>query len=164
MKIQLERNEPVPGADSAELSKVVLARFGLLPRKKDAMAKFHQLLLELYERKKACHRDKKPEKAVMTVEDMALFAGIKRQTMYDYLKRWLDLQILKKTSFVADSKLTIGYELNGGNLEAAFKKAEVVISNHIVSSMDVIRVLQNEVKKEKLRLEIPNTSTEHSIQ
>jgi len=163
MKIQLDRTEPIPDANSNELAKVTLARFGLLPRKNDAMAKFHQLLLELYERKKTSHREKRPESAVMTVEEMAMYSGIKRQTMYDYLRRWLDLQILKKTSFVLNGKVIIGYELNGGNLEAAFKKAEVVITNHLTQSMDIIRTLQNEIKKEKLR-QSPNMSKEYYAQ
>ena len=111
----------------------------------------HVLLLELYERKKASNREKKPETAVMTVEDMAVFAGIARQTMYEYLGRWLDLTILKKTSFVSSGKVVIGYELNGPTLEGAFKKAEQTIRNHIEQSLELVRNLQNEVKRDKLR-------------
>lgn len=147
--------------DVHELSKVLLARFGLLPRKKDGSAELHKLLLELYERKKIANKDKKPEAAVMPVEEMALHAGIKRQTMYDYLNRWLDLQILKKTSFVANGKVVVGYELNGTNLEGAFRKAESTLKGHMDASFRVIEQLQNEIKKEKLR---SNSSEEHSGQ
>ncbi|RLE45762.1 hypothetical protein DRJ22_03620 [Candidatus Woesearchaeota archaeon] len=150
MEIQLNKTEPI-GKEKEELAKVLLARFGLLPRKKDGIAKFDKLLLELYERKKQANREKKPETAVMPVEEMALYAGIKRQTMYDYLKRWLDLQILKKTSFVSEGKVVIGYELNGNNLEGAFRKAEATIKAHIDTSFRIIEELQLEIKKEKLR-------------
>lgn len=153
MKIQLEQKEALDQASSEEMAKVLLARFGLLPRKKDGMAQMHKLLLELYERKKQANRDRKPELAVMPVEDMGLFAGIKRQTMYDYLKRWLDLNLLKKTSFVSNGKVVIGYELNGTNLENAFRKAESAIKNHIEESFRLIEKLQSELKKEKLRKE-----------
>jgi hypothetical protein len=158
MKFELEVTEPLPDADTEEIARILLARFGLLPRKKDGQAKMHTLLLELYERKKAANREKKPEEAVMTVENMGLFAGIKRQTMYDYLGRWLSLNLLKKTSFVANGKVVIGYELNGTNLESAFKKAEVTIKNHLDQSIDIVKGLQNEVKKEKIRQNIPSSS------
>ncbi|MBI2564484.1 hypothetical protein HYV79_00650 [Candidatus Woesearchaeota archaeon] len=151
MKIQLERKEVLDNKDSEEVAKVLLARFGLLPRKKDGAAKMHKLLLELYERKKQSNKERKPEIAVMPVEDMGFFAGIKRQTMYEYLHRWLDLQILKKTSFVSNGKVVIGYELNGQNIEGAFRKAESAIKNHLEDSFRLIETLQNEIKKEKLR-------------
>lgn len=150
MEILLDHSEAIR-SDPEELSKVLLSRFGLLPRKKDGSAQFHKLLLELYERKKIANREKKPEEAVMPVEEMALHAGIKRQTMYDHLKRWLDLQILKKTSFVSSGKVVIGYELNGTNLEGAFRKAESTIKAHLDTSFRLIEQLQNEIKKEKLR-------------
>lgn len=130
---------------------MLLARFGLVPRKKDGQAEFNKLLLELYERKKASNRDRKPELAVMPVEEMALYAGIKRQTMYDHLRRWLELSVLKKTSFVAMGKVVIGYELNGNNLESAFRKAEASVKAHMDTSFRLIEQLQNEIKKEKLR-------------
>ncbi len=152
MKIELKHMNPGPGADSEELSKVVLARFGLIPRKKDAKAGFHRLILELYERKKLSNKEKKPELAVMTVEEMGIFAGIKRQTVYDYLKRWLMLQVLKKTTFVQNGAVTTGYELNGSNLENTFRKAEVIINGHVEQSIEMVKELQSEVKKEKLKL------------
>lgn len=151
MKIQLEHKEPPEQPSPEEIAKVLLARFGLVPRKKDGNAQMHKLLLELSERKKAANREKKPELAVMPVEDMGTFAGIKRQTMYEYLHRWLDLNILKKTSFVSNGKVVIGYELNGTNLEGAFRKAESTIKAHLEDSFKLIELLQNEIKREKLK-------------
>ena len=150
MKFVLEGKEALPDAPTEELARVLLARFGLLPRKKDGAAKMHTLLLELYERKKTANRERKPEAAVMPVEDMGAFAGIARQTMYEYLHRWLDLGILKKTSFVANGKVVIGYELNGTNLEAAFRKAESILQGHLAESFRIVEKLQNEIKRDKL--------------
>jgi len=150
MEFLLANAEPV-NQEIEELSKVLITRFGLSPRKKDGNAQMHKLLLQLYEKKKEANREKKPELAVVPVEEMALYAGIKRQTMYDHLKRWLDLQILKKTSFVAEGKVVIGYELNGNNLEGAFRKAESTLKAHMDASFRLIEQLQNEIKKEKLR-------------
>ncbi len=151
MKIQLEHKDAPEQASPDDIAKTLLTRFGLVPRKKDGNAQMHKLLLELSERKKAANRDKKPEAAVMPVEDMGTFAGIKRQTMYEYLHRWLDLNILKKTSFVNNGKVVIGYELNGTNLEGAFRKAESTIKSHLDDSFKLIELLQTEIKKEKLR-------------
>lgn len=160
MKIQLEHKETTDQANTEEVAKVLLHRFGLVPRKKDGNARMHTLLLELYERKKEANRDKKPEASVMPVEEMGSFAGIKRQTMYEYLHRWLDLNILKKTSFVSDGKVVIGYELNGTNLENAFRKAETVIKNHLDDSFKLVEHLQNEIKKEKITSTITSNKKE----
>ena len=151
MKIQLEKAEALHDANNEELAKTLLARFGLLPRKKDGSAAMQKLLLELYECKKQANREKKPELAVLPVELMGAVAGIKRQTMYEYLHRWLDLNILKKTSFVSEGKVIIGYELNGTNLEGAFRKAESTIKGHLESSFRLIELLQTEIKREKLK-------------
>jgi len=151
MKIELDLVEPVDNASSEELAKIILARLGLLPRKVDALAKFHKLLIEFYERKKLANKEKKPELAVLTVEEMGLHAGIKRQTMYDHLNRWLVLNFLKKTSFVSDGKIITGYELNGPNIEAAYKKAEYYIHGHLNTTFEIIKQFQNELKKDKLR-------------
>lgn len=159
--IELGHSEALPQANSEDLSKVVLSRLGLIPRKKDGIAKFHNLLLELYERKKAANREKKPEDAVMTVDEMGIFAGIRRQTMYDYLGRWLHLNILKKTSFVNRGKVIIGYELNGPTLEGAFRKAEQTIRNHVESTMELVKQIQHEVKREKLRNPTTNESVKY---
>ncbi len=150
MKIQLEGKEIDENSSSEQLAMVLLARFGLLPRKKDAQAKMHALLLEIYERKKKSNRERKPEIAVVPVDEMGAYAGISRQTMYEYLHRWLELAILKKTTFVAEGKVVTGYELNGQNLEGAFRKAETVIKNHLEYSFKLVDKLQNEVKKEKI--------------
>lgn len=160
VKIQLEDSEILPDANTTEVARVLLSRFGLLPRKKDGTAKMHELLLELYERKKQANREKKPEAAVMPVEQMGIFAGIKRQTMYDYLHRWLELSVLKKTSFVSGGKVVIGYELNGNNIEGAFRRAETIIKNHIEQSFKLVEHLQNEIKKEKITSAInaPNST------
>lgn len=164
MEILLDGAEPLTN-DVEEVAKTLAVRFGLAPRKKDGTAQLHKLLLHLYERKKEANRDKRPEAAVVPVEEMALYAGIKRQTMYDYLHRWLDLQILKKTSFVSNGKVVIGYELNGTNIEGAFRKAETTIKNQLEASFKLIEQLQNEIKKEKLReSNAPSTSEEHSSQ
>lgn len=165
MKIQLANKETTENPTTEELAKVLITRFGLVPRKKDGNAQMHALIMELYERKKIANRDKKPESAVMPVEEMGKFAGIKRQTMYEYLHRWLDLNILKKTSFVSDGKVVIGYELNGTNLEGAFRKAESTIKNHLEDSFKIIEQLQNEIKKEKISNTLTtNKKEEHSIQ
>ena len=151
MEFLLDHVEAMEGAGTDELARTLLARFGLVPRKKDGAAQMHRLLLELSERKKAANREKKPEMAVVPVETMAPFAGIARQTMYEYLRRWLDLNILKKTSFVADGKVVIGYELNGTNIESAFRKGESTIKAHIDHSFRIVEQLQSEVKRDKLR-------------
>lgn len=151
MKFQLGHAEAGQEADSDELARTILTRFGLLPRKKDSQARMHSLLLELYERKKAANREKKPEAAVITVEEMGVYAGIARQTMYEYLGRWLDLNVLKKTSFVSNGKVIIGYELNGPTLECAFKKAQQTLVNHMDMSIGLIQRLQNEIKRDKLK-------------
>ncbi|MBI4017129.1 MAG: hypothetical protein HY363_05565 [Candidatus Aenigmarchaeota archaeon] len=150
MKIQLENKEVIDDNSTEQIAMVLLARFGLLPRKKDANAKIHKLLLEIYERKKKANRERAPEAAVVPVDEMGVFAGISRQTMYEYLHRWLDLAILKKTTFVSNGKVITGYELNGQNLEGAFRKAETVIKNHLDYSFKLVDKLQNEIKKEKI--------------
>ena len=149
--IELSHIEALPDAATEELARIIVARFGLLPRKKDGSAKMHTLLLELNERKKAANREKKPELAVMPVEEMGIHASIKRQTMYDYLRRWLDLNIVKKTSFVNDGKVIIGYELNGGTMKDAFEKAATAVKNHLEHSLILIDKLQNEIKREKIK-------------
>ena len=67
------------------------------------------------------------------------------------------LNLLKKTSFVSDGKVVIGYELNGNNLEGAFRKAEATIKAHIDTSFRLIEQLQSEIKKEKLRSNTNNS-------
>lgn len=156
MNIQLARTRPLEHADPKELTRCILSRFGLLPRKQGAKIRVEALLLELYERKKHAYRHKRPDNAVMTVEAMATYARVSRQTMYDYLYRFLQINILKKTSFMKDHALITGYELSGHNLETSFSKAISIIHEELDASLELVRSLQNEIKKEKLRL-----TTEH---
>lgn len=149
--ITLEEREAHPDASVEELARVVLARFGLLPKKIDGTAKLEKLLLELNERKKMAYRDKNPEIAVVPVEEMGLIAGIARQTVYDHLGRWLFLEVLKKTSFVSNGRVVIGYELNGPTLEAALKKAEAKIQYLMKGSFDVVEQLKSKIKSEKIK-------------
>ncbi len=150
-KIVLTHAEPGmnPGAD--ELASVIMARIGLLPRKKGSTTRMHNILLELYERAKQAYRKKRPEMAVMTVEDMGDFAGISRQTMYDYLSRWTELGLIVKTSFISEGKVVIGYKLNGNTLEQAFQKSVSQIQENLNTTQGLIRELQRSVKNEKIR-------------
>ena len=85
-KIILTNIEPDINANSEEQAVVLIQRLGLMPRKKGSTERMHKVLIELYERAKDAARHKNPTKSIMTVEDMAYFAGITRQTMYDYLQ------------------------------------------------------------------------------
>ena len=149
-KIILTNHEPGMNPSSEELAIIILARTGLMPRKKGSTEKMHRTFLELYERAKFANRDKRPEKAVMTVEEMGTFAGITRQTMYDYLKRWLDLNLIVKTSYIKDSRVIIGYKLNGPTLETAFEKATQIISANLENTQKYVKELQRLVKNEKI--------------
>jgi len=150
-KIVLSMREPGMNPNSDELASVIIDRLGLSPRKEGSTDKMHKTLLELYERQKRANREKKPELAVLTVEEMAILAGITRQTMYDYLKRWLDLNLISKTSFIQGSKVVIGYKLNGQTLEAAFEKAVSRIHGHLDDSKKFVQELQRIIKNEKIK-------------
>lgn len=150
-KIILTSPEPSIGATSEDLANIIVNRMGVMPRKKGATEKMNQVLLELYERTKAANRDKNPRAAVMTVEEMAGVAGITRQTMYDYLKRWLVIDMLTKTSYIdGENKAIIGYRLNGTTIESAFDKAKAKINNNLELTTKYIQELQRVVKNEKL--------------
>lgn len=149
-KIVLQQEEAGPSPDAKAIAEVVMARFGLLPRKKGSTEKMHQVLLQLYERTKQAQRERRPEIAVMTVEELGYHAGISRQTMYEYLERWLVLDLITKTSFIKTGSVIIGYRLNGSTLEAAFEKAGVRIQNHFELSMKYVRELQKLIKNEKI--------------
>ncbi len=147
----LSKTEPSSmNPNSEELAKVVIRRIGLMPRKSGSTKDMYKTLIELYERTKQATKEKKPELAVMTVEEMGNFAGISRQTMYDYLKRWLDLDLIEKTSYIYEGKVIIGYKLNGNTLEQAFEKAAVKIKNHTETTLKYVKELQNALKKEKI--------------
>ncbi len=121
-----------------------------MPRKKGATDKMHRTLLELYERAKQANRQKRPELSVMTVEEMGMFAGISRQTMYDYLSRWTEISLIVKTSYIHNSKVVIGYKLNGNTVEQAFEKAMHAMQMHMEITQKYIRELQRLVKNEKI--------------
>ncbi|MFW5852956.1 MAG: hypothetical protein ACOCUR_02915 [Nanoarchaeota archaeon] len=150
-KIVLMNEEPTINAGSEELSTVVIKRLGLMPRKKGATEHINKVLLEFYERSKIASKEKSPTLAIMTVEEMATFARITRQTMYDYLKRWLMLDLIVKTSYIdRNDRVVIGYKLNGANLEKAFEKARMKIENNLAFTEKYIQELQRTVKNEKL--------------
>lgn len=149
-KIILTNHEPGISANSEELAKILLCRIGLMPRKSGSTDKMHRTLLELYERTKHAYRFKRPEKAVMTVEEMGMYAGITRQTMYDYLKRWIDISLIIKTSYISGGKVTIGYKLNGNTLEQAFDRVVNTIRGNLDLTQRYIRELQRLVKNEKI--------------
>ena len=151
MKIILKNKEPGINPDSAELASVILERIGLEPRKKGATDKMYRTFIELYERTKKASREKNPISAIMTVEEMGAYAGITRQTMYDYLKRWLELDIIIKTSYIGqDQKVVIGYKLNGNTLENSFQKAIVKIKNNLDLTLKYALELQRVLKNEKI--------------
>ena len=149
-KIVLQSIEPSTNPTSEELAKVVMSRVGLDPRKTGSTDKMYRTLLELYERAKFAYREKKPEEAVMTVEEMGMYAGITRQTMYDYLRRWLELNMIVKTSYIKDNKVIIGYKLNGATLEQSFDKAISRITKNLDDTKKYIQDLQKLIKNEKI--------------
>ncbi len=151
-KIILINEEPSIDANSEEMAKVVINRLGLMPRKKGSTEHMNKVLVELYERAKKAAREKKPTMALMTVEEMGHFAGITRQTMYDYVRRWIELDLIVKTSYIAQNeKVIIGYKLNGNTLENAFEKARTRINNNLDLTLKIIRELQKTIKNEKIR-------------
>src|SRR3989338_1996606 len=156
-KIILTDMEPGINPNSDELANVVVTRLGLMPRKKGSTEKMNKVLVELYERAKKAYREKNPTFAVMTVEEMALLAGITRQTMYDYLKRWLAIEFIAKTSFIGqENKVVVGYKLNGSTLENAFEKAKARINSNLDFSLKYILELQKTVKNEKISIGMKN--------
>ncbi|MGM5483189.1 MAG: hypothetical protein ACQESF_07020 [Nanobdellota archaeon] len=151
-KIILTNKEPDINAGSAELSSVLIERLGLMPRKKGSTEKMYNVLIELYERAKEASKRKMPNKAIMTVEEMGYFAGITRQTMYDYLKRWIELELINKVSYIdSENNVVIGYRLNGNTLEQAFEKTKTKINNHMDLTQKYIKELQRVVKNEKIK-------------
>jgi hypothetical protein len=152
-KIILTHTEANLNANSQELADIIVKRLGLMPRKRGSTEKMHLILIDLFERQKIAARDKSPTKAIMTVEDMGIAAGITRQNMYDYLKRWIDLDLIVKTSFIdSASKVVVGYRLNGPTLEAAFEKARTRINGNLETTLKYMRELQRQLKNEKISL------------
>lgn len=158
-KIVLQHAEPNLNANSEELAGVVIQRLGLMPRKKGSTERMNVVFLQMYEKAKEASREKNPTKAVITVEEMALHAHISRQTMYEYLERWLALDFIVKQSYIgSDNKVVVGYRLNGTTLESAFDKAKVRISNHLDLTSKYIQELQKVLKNEKI-----SQSISHSV-
>lgn len=150
-KIILTNHEPNLNTNSDEMASIIITRLGLLPRKKGSTEKMHKVLIELYERNKSSAREKDPKHAIMTVEDMGYFAGITRQTMYEYLRRWLELDLIVKTSYIDQwNKVIIGYKLNGQTLENAFEKAKKRIINNLDETQRYVQELQKMLKNEKI--------------
>ena len=147
----LRHSEPTMNPSSEELAHVIIHRLGLMPRKKGSTEKMYRVLLELYEKAKVASRDKLPTAALMTVEEMAIHAGISRQTMYDYIKRWVEIDFITKTSYISpEQKVVIGYKLNGPTLDAAFGKSKTRIHNNLDLTEKYIVELQKIVKNEKI--------------
>lgn len=151
MKIILKDTEPALHPSPEDMAAVILDRMGLEPRKKGATDKFHRVLAELYEKSKEAARNKNPESAILTVEEMAMHAGITRQTMYEYLKRWLDLTFIVKTSYIKDGKVIIGYKLNGNTLESAFEKSVQKINNNLETTAKYVLEYQRILKNDKIK-------------
>lgn len=150
--------------DSKELANIIIERMGLSPRKIGSTDQMYRVLVELYERTKLAAREKKPELAVLTVEEMGNVAAITRQTMYEYIKRWLDFDLIAKTTYIYEGKVIVGYKLNGVTLENAFEKAMVKIKNNLETTMKYVKELQNTVKKEKISETMKNKETEQKPQ
>lgn len=147
----LRHSEPTLNPNADELAGVIIHRMGLMPRKKGSTEKMHRVLVELYEKAKIAARDKTPTAALMTVEEMGLHAGISRQTMYDYIKRWVELDFITKTSYIgSDQKVVVGYKLNGPTLEGAFDKAKTRVLNNLDLTGKYMSELQRILKNEKI--------------
>lgn len=155
MKIILQ-NEHLPrDADSKLIASILLSRIGLLPRKSGSTKEMHSVLIELYERSKLSNKLSQPQLALMSVEEMAKYANISRQTFYEYLGRWVELNLIQKQNYVVMSdigkRIYNGYRLNGANLLAAVEKVNDTIQNNMNETIRITKLLQNEIKKEKLR-------------
>lgn len=147
-------NDVMPASmspDSEELAKVIVNRIGLMPRKKGSTDYMFRALIEIYERMKKSNQNKRPEQAIMTVEEMGNCAKITRQTMYEYLARWTELDLIVKTSYIWEGRVVIGYKLNGNTLEAAMERAFVKINNSLDMTLKYTRELQKQLKNEKLK-------------
>ena len=150
-KIILTNIEPGLNVNSAEMANVVIQRLGLMPRKKGSTEKMHRVLIDLYERAKIATREKDLKQAIMTVEDMGISAGITRQTMYEYLRRWLELDLIVKTSYIDEwNKVVIGYKLNGTTIEQAFERARKKVHNHLDETQKYVIEMQKLLKNEKI--------------
>lgn len=155
MKIILQ-NDTIPQDASSELiATILLSRIGLLPRKSGSTKDMHSVILQLYERSKLSNKLSQPQMALMSVEEMAKYANVSRQTFYEYLSRWVELNLIQKQNYVVMSptgkRIYNGYRLNGNNLLAAVEKVNETIQNNMNETIRITKLLQNEIKKEKLR-------------
>jgi hypothetical protein len=156
-RLVLSNIEAELGSNSEELAKVIIARIGLMPRKRGSTDSMHKVFIEFYERTKVANQYKDPKKAVMSVEEMAMHAKITRQTMYEYLQRWLILNIITKVSFIDDDGgVIIGYKLNGNTLEDAFRRAKTQIVRHLDITERYVIELQKTIKNEKIAKSMRN--------
>lgn len=150
-KIVIQDKEPEIGANSDQLAETIIARIGLLPRKRGATTSMHRTFVEFYERSKKATATKDPKEAVMTVEEMAIYARISRQTMYEYLQRWIELGIIQKVTYLdSANKAIIGYKLSGSSLEDSFLKTRSVITKQLDKTQKYIQDLQKMLKNEKI--------------
>ncbi|MBI4453451.1 hypothetical protein HY636_02300 [Candidatus Woesearchaeota archaeon] len=164
-KYILTNIEPELNATSDELADVLIQRLGLMPRKKGSTEKMHRVLIELYEKSKTATREKDPKKAIMAVEEMALHAGITRQTMYEYLRRWLELDLISKTSYIDPwNKVIIGYKLNGSTIEQAFERARRKVHLHLDETQKYVVELQKLLKNEKISDKISEKAAEKAME
>lgn len=136
--------------NSQELANVLINRIGLMPRKKGSTTHMNKVLIQLYESTKRSNQNKRPEQAIMTVEEIAACAKITRQTMYEYLPRWLELDLITKTSYIWEGKVMVGYKLNGNTLESALERSFIKIKNNLEITLKYARELQKQLKNEKL--------------
>ena len=163
-KIVLTNIEPNLTATSEDLAQIVLERIGLQPRKKNATQAMHRAFIEFYERAKKATAQKDPKLAVMSVDDMAMYAKISKQTMYEYLGRWLELGIIQKVTFVGeDTKVVIGYKLSGSTIEESFTKVRSRIEKNLNVTQKLIQDLQKALKNEKISASMKKGESEVNL-
>jgi predicted transcriptional regulator len=163
-KITLTNREPGLTTNSDELAQIVLERIGLQPRKTNATQAMHRTLIEFYERMKKATAQKDPKLAVMTVEDMAMYAKISRQTMYEYLGRWLEIGIIQKVTFIGEEgKVIIGYKLSGTSLEESFTKVRSRVEKNLNITQKLIQDLQKMLKNEKISASMKKSDSADEI-
>ncbi len=150
-KITLTDQEPPISSTSDMLANTLVSRIGLMPRKSGATDAMHRVLLEFFERAKKANAQKDPKLAVMTVEEMAVYARITRQTMYEYLERWLMTDLIVKVSYIdAMHKVFVGYKLNGVTLDDAFDAFEKKVHRNVSQTRKLAVQLAKMLKNEKI--------------
>ncbi|MFT4312237.1 MAG: hypothetical protein ACMXYF_03335 [Candidatus Woesearchaeota archaeon] len=155
--------EAPPGSSADQLAKVVLERLGLQPKKRGSTEHMHKTLVEFYERAKHATAKKDQKLAVLTVDEMALFAKISRQTMYEYLSRWTAIGLIQKVTYIDDQKkVIIGYKLSGSSLSDAFAKVKSVVAEQLEQTSQYIDALQRSLKNEKIAEKMRQNRTENS--